>query len=283
MEMHPVPQASIVIAAYNHVDFVRRTLHALLRQSELRFELLIADDGSGAELAELIGDMRQRGLRIRHFWQPDDGFRKCRILNHAVQAAASDTLIFLDADCVPHRHFVRNHIRLRREGDVLVGRRVQLGPRLTDALGLQAEALPAFEAWPRLLWRAQVSMRDPQTRHLESGFYLPPWAMRRGGGSLGLKGCNFSCWRDDLVAVNGFNEAFETTGGGEDTDLDRRLLLRGCRPRSVKPACICYHQYHPLLERSPAGIALCQALALENAPRCEHGLDQHDGHDIVER
>ena len=277
------PKASLVIAAYNHVEFVRRTLHALLRQSEGNFELLIADDGSGAELAELIATMRRRGLHIRHFWQPDDGFRKCRLLNHAVLAAASDYLVFLDADCVPHRHFIRNHLRLRRRGEFLVGRRVQLGPRLTGGLGESSEALAACESWARLCWRAHVSQRDPQTRHLESGFYLPAWLGGRGGGAPGLKGCNFSCWRSDLVAVNGFNEAFETTGGGEDTDLDRRLLLLGCRPRSVKHACLCYHQYHRLLERSPEGMALCHALALENAPRCELGLDQHTECDIVER
>jgi GT2 family glycosyltransferase len=276
------PLASVVIAAYNHTDFVRRTLHALLRQSDTRFELLIADDGSGAELADLLQIMRQQGLAIRHFWQPDDGFRKCRLLNHTLLAAASDYLIFLDADCMPHRHFVRNHLNLRRTGEFLVGRRVQLGSRLTMALGDVAQALPAFESWPRLLWRSHFPQRCPETRHLESGLYLPPWMQRHAGGSLGLKGCNFSCWRDDLLAVNGFNERFETTGGGEDTDLDRRLLLRALRPRSVKHACICYHQHHALLERSPAGIALCQTLAQENAPRCSHGLSEHDGHDIVE-
>ena len=42
-----------------------------------------------------------RELNVRHVWQPQEGFRKARLLNRAVLASSGDYLVFLDGDCVP--------------------------------------------------------------------------------------------------------------------------------------------------------------------------------------
>src|SRR5690242_14771033 len=108
------PSLTVVVAVYNAAHYLELVLCALRRQSMPDFEVVIADDGSGPPIAELLGTAAG-GLLLRHCWQPDEGFRKNRMLNEAVARSATDYLLFIDGDCVPHRHFVRDHWLHRRE------------------------------------------------------------------------------------------------------------------------------------------------------------------------
>ena len=60
-----------------------------------------------------------------------------------------------------------------------------------------------------------------------------------------ILGCNFSANKQDLVAINGFNEDYLAPGIGEDSDIDWRLLKSGVKIRNVKFSAIQYHLYHP--------------------------------------
>ncbi|NIP75251.1 MAG: glycosyl transferase family 2, partial [Xanthomonadales bacterium] len=55
---------------------------------------------------------------------------------------------------------------------------------------------------------------------------------RLRAGRTRIMGGNFSAWRDDLFAVNGFNEGF-ATWGAEDDELHYRLCNLGRRARLV--------------------------------------------------
>ena len=52
----------------------------------------------------------------------DKGFRKCKILNEAIRRTTSDYILFLDGDCLPHRHFVKDHIAMAERGYFVQGR-----------------------------------------------------------------------------------------------------------------------------------------------------------------
>tara|TARA_Y100000588_G_scaffold303081_1_gene325506 strand:- start:1855 stop:2139 length:285 start_codon:yes stop_codon:yes gene_type:complete len=60
----------------------------------------------------------------------------------------------------------------------------------------------------------------------------------------GLLGCNLGIWRDDLFAVNGFDEAFEGWGR-EDSDLGARLYNFGLKRKMVYGRAVVYHLNHP--------------------------------------
>ena len=45
----------------------------------------------------------------------------------------------------------------------------------------------------------------------------------------GIRGCNLSLWREDMLACNGYNEDF-TGWGREDSELAARLMNSGCPP-----------------------------------------------------
>ena len=65
----------------------------------------------------------------------------------------------------------------------------------------------------------------------------------------GVKTCNFSAWRSDLVRANGFDERY-AGWGLEDSDLVVRLLHAGVRHKSARFAAPVFHLWHRENDRS---------------------------------
>ena len=60
-----------------------------------------------------------------------------------------------------------------------------------------------------------------------------------------LLGCNMGINREELLAINGFDEDYVTASGGEDTDIEWRLKhLKNIHFKSMKFKAIQYHLYH---------------------------------------
>jgi glycosyltransferase involved in cell wall biosynthesis len=225
-----------VLACYNDADVVERTLAALARQSHLDFEIVVADDGSRESYAELLARWAPRfSYPIQHVRHEDLGFRKTRILNRAVRVSRFDRLIFLDMDCLPHRDFVRNHLRFVQPGTAITGRRVHIeravapGAAEITARGVDLGPLKLVRLW--LAGKAAC---------IEHGILLPEMfeSSRRA-----ILGSNFSIVKTDLERINGFNE--EVQGAGwEDSDVDMRLQLAGVKIRDLKNLVLQYHVTH---------------------------------------
>lgn len=267
---------SVLVATYNHPEFLRRTLLGLSRQSAGDFEVLICDDGSGVEIGKLVDEFEKVFPGgITHVYQEDRGFRKCAILNEGILRAESDYLVFLDADCIPHRLFIEEHLACRQKGVFLAGRRVELGGAITARLDDDYILSGRLE---KIWLRGLASLACSGVRHLEFGIYIPePFRLRRDNGNTALLGCNFSCWKEDMYAINGFDESFESPGCGEDTDVERRFRMKGLRSRSVKNAAICYHQYHQLVEGRDKSDGILERRQEENKAFCDRGLKEHNG------
>ena len=81
---------SVIISTYNSPEWLEKVLWGYSVQTHREFEIIMADDGSTDETRQLIDRMRtETGLDIRHVWQEDNGFQKCRILNKAVLEASA--------------------------------------------------------------------------------------------------------------------------------------------------------------------------------------------------
>ena len=265
------PAVSLLMAVYKNPDVLLRGLMALNRQSFRDFEVIVCDDGSDAAIRSLVDRVASAMVYpLRYVWQADQGFRKCRILNRGILHSTSDYIIVMDADCIPHRHFVRGHMEERHRGCYLAGRRLWVGERLSQAIRVDTLDWQVLESPFRLLF---LWFRYGGGRHLEAGIYLPrrlrECLKRR---SAKLKGCNMSFWQADIQAINGFEEIFEIPCGGEDTDLARRFKAIGLRSRSVKHAAICYHLHHPLLPRDGRAGILCRELAAKQTIKALRGL-----------
>lgn len=240
-------QTSLIVAFYNNINYLKLVLAGFSRQSDKDFELIIADDGSRADVVEEIRKISGAyPFTIRHLWHDDQGWRKNVILNKAVMAAASDYLVFIDADCIPHRHFVHEHRRNRERRTILSGRRMNLSADITERLTPKA-VQDGFLEKRTISWLLQGLHGD--VTHAEKSLYLPVLSYFLKKKNRGLLGCNFSMYRDDLISINGFDERYLAPTVGEDTEIEHRAGLSGMKLKSVRNLAIQYHLHHQKLSR----------------------------------
>jgi GT2 family glycosyltransferase len=106
----------------------------------------------------------------------------------------------------------------------------------------------------------------------ESGVYWP-LLQKLIRKSPNLIGCNFSCHKNTIEVINGFNEDYKILGTGEDTDIEWRFRKAGFIIRSLKFTAPLYHLFH---KRSVPQDDLNQKILKEtkaaNKWRCENGL-----------
>src|SRR5260221_12911501 len=108
---------SVIVATYNREDALDAILRSLSRQTEERFEVVVADDGSRPATARLVEAwMSRMRVPLRHVWQEDDGFRAGEARNRAILASTGRYCVFLDGDCIVRPDFVAAHRRLAQPG-----------------------------------------------------------------------------------------------------------------------------------------------------------------------
>ncbi|WP_423926055.1 glycosyltransferase family 2 protein [Candidatus Palauibacter sp.] len=246
----PAPRAlSVIVSTYNAPDELALTLWGYSAQTRRDFEVVIADDGSGPETRDRIEYMREStGLTIRHLWQTDDGFRKCRILNQAIVEARGAYLILSDGDCIPRDDFVETHAALAKRGRFVSGGRVpvasEVGPTIDRDDVLTGSLFE--ETWLR---RRAAIVRGRDRHKLTRSRPRAVWLDRRTTTRATWNGHNASAWKSDLLAVNGFDERM--TYPVEDRELGERLRNAGIRPLQARHRAVCAHVEHarPWLDR----------------------------------
>jgi glycosyltransferase involved in cell wall biosynthesis len=203
---------SVIVPTYNRPKALKLCLLSLAGQSVLPSEVLIADDGSGQETRDMVHELQsslKHRFPIKHVWQEDVGFRKPRILNETVRQAAGDYLVFIDGDCMAHRHFIKAHRDYSAPDAVLSGKRVEIGEHLTAKLLDRGKVMNRFNFV--LLWD---SARRQSRRVAESIQIKNPWlrqAMHRDRiYNDGVWGCNFSLYRDLFSPSTGATKSFWT-------------------------------------------------------------------------
>lgn len=263
---------TIIIAVYNGVRNLEFIFAALARQSMNDFEVIIADDGSGPEIRKLIGRTQSRlPFPIKHLWQEDAGFRKNVMLNRSIEAAQTDYLAFIDGDCLPHRHFLKDHRDHHEPNGLLCGRRVNLSKQMTDALSLMSITSGQFEKFSvGLLWDGMRA----RSSNLEDGLRIGNEMLRKliPFNKARILGCNFSVEKKLLEQINGFNEDYVAPGIGEDTDIAYRLNLIGTKFISLRYLAVLYHLFHPPTQVGGKNKELFDLTVALGDPVCRNGL-----------
>jgi glycosyltransferase involved in cell wall biosynthesis len=292
---------SVILTTYNQPRLLEIALAALRGQTVTGFEVVIGDDGSDGRTRELLDRLSTSAppFALKHYWQPDEGFRAGEARNGAVRMASGDWLIFIDGDLAVHPRFVEAHLRRAGPGRVLFGGRLKLNrefsehvsPRevlergidslvtdrfrtcreeayapVTEGLGeaFGGKLVQRFAGRPRPFWNSALNALSRVTS-------------RRLFQRICFKsGSNFSTGRALVERVNGFDRRFRNLSG-EDGEFFWRLFHAGAAPRSVLFTAVAYHLWHPEnWER--AGEQRRRSLELERQTRvsgrfrCEDGL-----------
>ncbi len=90
------PKLAIIIACYNEEKVIGRTIESLLSSSYNNFRLIIVNDGSKDNTAEIIQSYAQKDRRITFIDVPNGG--KAKALETALLRTKNKWLVFCDAD-----------------------------------------------------------------------------------------------------------------------------------------------------------------------------------------
>lgn len=239
--MHSKFSVAVIVTTYNRPDALLATLKALARQRRAPEEIIVADDGSTAETAEVIKSWsKPQGVRVKHLWHDDLGFRAAAIRNRATAHCSSSYLIFIDGDCVVRDNFVEQHCALAEEARFVAGNRILLSPTFTEFV-LRDSIELSQSTWTQ---RIRYRLRGDINRLLPL-IGLPGGVWRRWADTRweGAKTANLAMWRENLMRVNGFDESFEGWGF-EDSDLVIRLIRAGIRRTDGRFATGVFHLWH---------------------------------------
>jgi glycosyltransferase involved in cell wall biosynthesis len=265
---------SVIVSTYERPDALAAVLRGLSRQADRDFEVVVADDGSGAATAAVISAWKEKlGAPLTHVRHEHAGFRAAEIRNRAILASTGVYCIFLDGDCVPRPDFIAQHRALAEPGWFVAGNRILLSPGLTKqvlAQDLEPEhwGLGALLArWPRGVNR------------LLPALHLPLGALRKREPSRweGARTCNLAVARADLDKVDGFDANF-AGWGLEDSDLAIRLIHAGVRRKDGRCATGVFHLWHPANDRGglPENEARLDAVMRGDRIRALRGLSALD-------
>jgi glycosyltransferase involved in cell wall biosynthesis len=247
-----VKRLSVIVSTYNRPWFLERVLLGYSVQSRRDFQLVVADDGSDPETADLIARVRaETGLDILHVWHEDRGFRKTEILNRAIVASSGDHLLFTDGDCIPRRDLVDVHYAMSRPGRYLAGGYLKLPEQVSANITADDVVSGRFAdlEWLRSQgWRpGRRALRLTGSQRLGALFdTLTPTAAH-------FHGNNASVAREALFEVNGFEG--EMGYGGLDRALGFRLENHGVKGLQIRHRAVCLHLHHDRPYRDAAVVA----------------------------
>ncbi|WP_103074079.1 glycosyltransferase family 2 protein [Solilutibacter silvestris] len=269
-------RSSLLVTTYNWPQALHAVLASVRRQTVLPDEVVIADDGSGADTRELLlEEARDFPVALRHVWQEDRGFRAASSRNRALAASRGDTVVMIDGDMVLHPDFIADHLALSQPRCFLQGGRIQATQALTRRL--LDGATPRFHPFIDADFNAQHG--DERRHAIRNLAWARKKAASANAGST-VMSCNLSAWRDDLVAANGFDERMEGYGS-EDLELDLRLRNAGLRRQRLKFAGLAIHLAH--CSRAPTdpedltmpNNRILRETADTHATRCVLGMDRY--------
>ena len=87
----------------------------------------------------------------------------------------------------------------------------------------------------------------------------------------GVRSCNFSFFKQDFIAVNGFNEDF-VSWGREDSEFVVRLYNAGVVRKNLKFGGVQYHLFHQEGKSSSGNDALLEKAIREKLTWCKNGF-----------
>jgi cellulose synthase/poly-beta-1,6-N-acetylglucosamine synthase-like glycosyltransferase len=185
------PKVTVYIPAHNAGEFLVRSIESLQAQTLQPDEILVIDDGSRDNSAEIAA--AHKGVKLlRH--TVNKGLAAAR--NTAVQAARNDFVASIDADCVAHSSWL-SELAKNMDDPRLAGVGGKLTEGIQDTLADRWRAAHMPQEWGDSL------LRNPRF----------------------LFGCNNLFRKSAVLEVGGYDERMRTNG--EDTSLCARLKEKG--------------------------------------------------------
>jgi glycosyltransferase involved in cell wall biosynthesis len=202
---------SIIIPLYNRPQEIKELLETLTLQTYKQFEVLVIEDGSVNDAAEIVESFEAR-LDVRYFTKANEGQGFTR--NFGFERAKGDYFIIFDSDCL----IPENYLQIVND---------RLSTDWLDAYGGPDDAHPSFTAVQKAI---SYSMTSPFTTGGIRG-------NKKGIGQFHPRSFNMGVSRKVWEKVGGFI----ITRSGEDIEYSIRIHSAGFKIGLIPDAKV-YHK-----------------------------------------
>jgi GT2 family glycosyltransferase len=233
------PRVSVVVCSYNGSRTIRDCLEGLARLDYPDFEVIVVDDGSTDDTAEIA-----RGYDVRLTRTENRGLSSAR--NTGLEAATGEIVAYLDDDAYPDPHWL-HYLAAALAGTDHAG---VGGPNLPPpGDGPIADCVANAPGGP-----VHVLLSDQEAEH--------------------IPGCNMAFRKARLEAIGGFDPQFRTAG--DDVDVCWRLQERGWTIGFHPAALVWHHRRNSLRAywRQQLGYGKAEALLKRKWPEKYNGSGQ---------
>lgn len=223
------PLVSVIIPTYNNGRFIRQAVDSVLEQDFTDVEIIVIDDGSTDDTADVLQPYRDR---IQYHVQENQGV--CAARNRGLALARGRYVSFLDAD----DYF--------------------LPGKLTDQVAAyrRMPSLGILNSGWRLVDETGATIKDVEPWHSVPDLSLEDWLRWKPvfPGAMMFR-------REDLLRVGGFKAGLRQA---EDVDLVLRLSLLGCEAVWIHRPTVCYRIHGRNTVRDSLGQAQCLTRVLDD-------------------
>jgi len=234
-------RASVIISTYNQPKWLALVLSSYSIQTESNFEIIIADDGSNEQTKQVVDNFSSKTqIQVLHLWQEDNGFQKTKILNKAIMASNSEYLIFTDGDCIARKDFVETHLNLQQKKSALSGGYLKLDQTVSNQIS--EDIINHQKCFDRDWLIEQGQTKSFKLNKLTKSKQKAKLLNTLTPTKATFDGMNVSCYKIDILAVNGFDERMQY--GGEDREVGERMMNNGIKFLQIRYSAICVHLYH---------------------------------------
>lgn len=102
------PGCSIVVATYNLLPYLKRTIQSLLELNHDPFEIIIVNDGSSDGTRQYLDSLNDSRIKVIH---NELNIGTCKSRNKGIAAARYEYLAFTDHDCIVDTNWVTELIK----------------------------------------------------------------------------------------------------------------------------------------------------------------------------
>ena len=239
--MQTKPYISVIISTYNQPKWLELVLHSYSLQTFKDFEIIIADDGSDESTKQVIDKFSSNSdINTIHVWHEDVGFQKTKILNKAILASNSHYLIFTDGDCIAREDFVAIHKYLSKHKCALSGGYFKLTKEISNKIS--KDIIIQQKCFDKTWLLEQGQPKSFKLNKLTTSKFKAKLLNTLTPTKATFDGMNVSCYKEDIVAVNGFDERMQY--GGEDREVGERMMNNGVKFIQIRYSAICVHLHH---------------------------------------